>query len=276
MPRYWRFTSTPVTLLRDRGVHVLEAVAGRAAEQEHAVGLRRERRPPGTRRRGGRAGPRPPAPCASRSRTRGRRSTGSGCSCPVYPTRNPAAAARGVAREACVTVLACWSRNPSLDADVEAALDLFAAVAAEGRWLATEAPFDRAEVRARWADLVATGEGTILVAVDEGGAPVGLAAMVGSVRAGAGDARPGRSAPPGRRRRARRACVAWARGSGARRVVLHVFPHNAAAIALYRKHGFEERGVVRAGYPRRSGERWDAIRMVLELGPQAGGSASSR
>ncbi len=163
-----------------------------------------------------------------------------------------------------------------LDADVEAALDLFAAVAAEGRWLATEAPFDRAEVRARWADLVATGEGTILVAVDEGGAPVGLAAMVGTSapelgmlvrvdrrRQGVGDALVA-------------ACVAWAREEGARRVVLHVFPHNAAAVALYRKHGFEERGVVRAGYPRRSGERWDAIRMVLELGPQAGGSASSR
>ena len=49
---------------------------------------------------------------------------------------------------------------------------------------------------------------------------------------------------------------------GAREVVLHVFPHNAAAIALYRKHGFEDRGVVSAAYPRRNGERWDAIRMV--------------
>ncbi|HEX9400969.1 MAG TPA: GNAT family N-acetyltransferase [Anaeromyxobacter sp.] len=157
--------------------------------------------------------------------------------------------------------------RPLADADVEAALDLFAAVAAEGLWLATEAPFDRREVRARWDDLVATGEGALLVA-DDGGAPIGLAAMVGRVepelgmlvradrrRQGVGDALVA-------------GCVAWARARGARRVVLHAFPHNRAALALYRKHGFEERGVVCGGYRRRNGERWDAIRMVRELGPE--------
>jgi ribosomal protein S18 acetylase RimI-like enzyme len=150
------------------------------------------------------------------------------------------------------------------DADVEAALDLFASVAGEGRWLATEAPFDRREVRARWRDLLLLDEGTLLVA-DEDGAPVGLAAMVGGsepelgmlVRAdrrrqGVGDALV-------------RACVAWARERGARRVILHVFPHNIAAIALYEKHGFVDRGTVPRAYARKSGERWDAIRMVLEL-----------
>jgi ribosomal-protein-alanine N-acetyltransferase len=70
------------------------------------------------------------------------------------------------------------------------------------------------------------------------------------------------------------ACVEWARGRGAREVVLHVFPHNPAAVALYRKHGFEERGLVREAYPRRNGERWDAIRMVLPLG--AGGAAGGQ
>ncbi len=156
--------------------------------------------------------------------------------------------------------------RPLAEADIDAALDLFAAVAGEGRWLATESPFDRNEVRARWGDLVATGEGALLVAVEDG-TPVGLAAMVGRVepelgmlvradrrRQGVGDALVA-------------ACLAWARGRAARRVVLHVFPHNPAALALYRKHGFEERGVVRGGYRRRSGERWDAIRMVRELGP---------
>jgi putative acetyltransferase len=55
-------------------------------------------------------------------------------------------------------------------------------------------------------------------------------------------------------------------------VVLHVFPHNAAAIALYEKHGFGMRGTLRRGYRRRSGEEWDAFRMVKELrtGPEAG------
>ena len=161
------------------------------------------------------------------------------------------------------------------EADLEPALDLFEEVAAEGRWLANEPPVDRREVGARWRELVRTGEGTILVAED-GGPPAGLAAMVGLaapelgmlVRAscrgqGVGDALV-------------RACVAWAEGRGAREVVLHVFPHNVAAIALYRKHGFVDRGVLRGAYPRRSGERWDAIRMTLPLaGGQRAGSASS-
>jgi ribosomal-protein-alanine N-acetyltransferase len=150
--------------------------------------------------------------------------------------------------------------------DLEGCLDLFEAVAAEGSWLANEPPIDRAEVRARWRDLLATGEGTLLVA-DDGGPPAGLAAMVGLL-----SPELGMLVRAGRRRQGVgdalvRACIAWAEGRGAREVVLHVFPHNAAAVALYRKHGFEERGVVREAYPRRSGERWDAIRMVKLLAP---------
>jgi GNAT superfamily N-acetyltransferase len=162
------------------------------------------------------------------------------------------------------------------EADLDPALDLFEEVAAEGRWLANEPPVDRREVGARWRDLIRTGEGTILVAED-GGPPAGIAAMVGLaapelgmlVRAsrrgqGVGDALV-------------RACVAWAEGRGAREVVLHVFPHNGAAIGLYRKHGFEDRGVLKAAYPRRSGERWDALKMSLPLAPdRRGASASAR
>jgi ribosomal-protein-alanine N-acetyltransferase len=150
------------------------------------------------------------------------------------------------------------------EADFDEALDVFAAVAGEGLWLATEAPLRRREVRARWKDLVDTGEGAILVAEDAG-AVVGVAAMVGRT-----EPELGMLVRADRRRRGVgdaivAACVAWAEARRARRVVLHVFPHNEAAIALYEKHGFVERGVVRKGYPRRSGEAWDAIRMVREL-----------
>lgn len=160
------------------------------------------------------------------------------------------------------------------DPDLEPCLDLFEAVAAEGRWLANEPPIDRVEVRARWRDLLATGEGTLVVAED-GGPPAGLAAMVGL-----GSPELGMLVRADRRRQGVgellvRACLAWAEGRGAREVVLHVFPHNPAAIALYRKLGFEEAGLVRAAYPRRSGERWDAIRMVRPLRLQAGASGSS-
>lgn len=150
--------------------------------------------------------------------------------------------------------------------DIEACLAVFEEVSAEGRWLATETPVDRREVAARWRALLETGEGTLLLAEEgEGGGPVGMAAMVGRTspelgmlvarahrRKGVGDA-------------LLDACVAWARSAGAREIVLHVFPHNPAAIALYRKHGFEERGVLRRAYPRRSGEKWDAVRMVKVL-----------
>ena len=174
--------------------------------------------------------------------------------------------------------------RPLAAADLEAALDLFEAVAAEGRWLATEAPVDRREVRARWRALATSGEGTLLVAVDQA-APVGVAAMVGRVEPELGMAVRADRRGRGIGHALVLACVAWARARGAARVVLHVFPHNAAAIALYRKHGFELRGVAPGGFRRRSGERWEALRMVRELGPgaraappcgQGGGSASSR
>ena len=160
------------------------------------------------------------------------------------------------------------------EADLEPALDLFEEVVAEGRWLANEPPVDRREVAARWRDLIRTGEGTILIAED-GGPPAGVAAMVGLASPELGMLVRSTRRGQGVGDALVRACVAWAEGRGAREVVLHVFPHNTAAIALYRKHGFQDRGVLRAAYPRRSGERWDAIRMTLPLPAQRGARASS-
>ena len=153
-----------------------------------------------------------------------------------------------------------------VEPDLDGCIALFEAVAAEGRWLASEPPLDLPEVRARWRALLATAEGTLLVAEeDAGGEPLGLAAMVGR-----GSPELGMLVAAAHRRRGVGdalvdACVAWARGVGAREIVLHVFPHNSAAIALYCKHGFEERGVLRRAYARRDGRRWDAVRMVKPL-----------
>jgi RimJ/RimL family protein N-acetyltransferase len=158
--------------------------------------------------------------------------------------------------------------RPIEDGDVEEALDLFAAVSAEGLWLATEAPIDRREIRARWRDLLASGEGTILVADD--GALVGLAAMLGIPEPELGMLVRADRRGRGVGAALVEACIAWAEGRGARRIVLHVFPHNEAALALYRAQGFVERGTVRKAYARKDGEAWDAIRMVKELYPPAG------
>jgi len=59
--------------------------------------------------------------------------------------------------------------------------------------------------------------------------------------------------------------IEWARGAGAHKVALQVWPHNEAAIALYRKFGFEQEGLLRRHYRRRNGELWDAVVMGLAL-----------
>jgi len=64
-----------------------------------------------------------------------------------------------------------------------------------------------------------------------------------------------------------RAAEQWARGSGIEKLELHVFPHNAPAIALYEKLGYEREGRRRAHYHRTDGERVDAILMAKLLTP---------
>ena len=59
--------------------------------------------------------------------------------------------------------------------------------------------------------------------------------------------------------------VDWARAVGVRKLELHVFPHNAPAIALYERLGFAREGYRRAQYRRTSGEYVDAILMALDV-----------
>jgi L-phenylalanine/L-methionine N-acetyltransferase len=60
------------------------------------------------------------------------------------------------------------------------------------------------------------------------------------------------------------AAVAWAREAGVRKLELHVFPWNEAAIALYESFGFEQEGFRRQHY-RRGGEYVDAILMAYRV-----------
>jgi ribosomal protein S18 acetylase RimI-like enzyme len=61
------------------------------------------------------------------------------------------------------------------------------------------------------------------------------------------------------------AAIEWARAAGAHKVALEVWPHNEAGLALYRKFGFEQEGLLRKQYRRRNGQLWDAIAMGLVL-----------
>jgi ribosomal protein S18 acetylase RimI-like enzyme len=151
--------------------------------------------------------------------------------------------------------------------DLDRLVALFAAVAAEGRWIATELPFDRREVRARWAALLSTREGMLFL-TERQGAPTGLAAVVGRHPAELGMVVAKDLRGQGIGAALLQACIQWARDQGAPALILHVFPHNDAAIRLYQRHGFVEQRRLHAYYPRRSGDRWDALVMSLDLRPE--------
>jgi RimJ/RimL family protein N-acetyltransferase len=61
-----------------------------------------------------------------------------------------------------------------------------------------------------------------------------------------------------------RSAVDWARERDVRKLELHVFPWNEAAIALYEAFGFEREGFRKRHY-RRGGEFVDAILMAYEI-----------
>ena len=62
-----------------------------------------------------------------------------------------------------------------------------------------------------------------------------------------------------------RAAEEWARTAGVTKLELHVFPHNAPAIALYESTGYEREGYRRAHYRRPDGRVVDAVLMAKLL-----------
>lgn len=150
--------------------------------------------------------------------------------------------------------------RPALDADRLALAVLFAAVAEERDGIATEPPVDVEARAASW-----TLDGTLVAVAD--------AELIGSLhversRFGFGElgmtvAREWRGRGVGSALLA--AAIEWAREQGLHKLSLSVFPHNAAALALYRKAGFVEEGRRVKHYRRGSGELWDAVDMGLLL-----------
>jgi len=156
--------------------------------------------------------------------------------------------------------------RPAREQDLDAIVELFVEVAAEGRWIGTEPPVDRDRRRRRLAETLDQDHEVVLVA-EAGGRIVG---QLGMDLAGYGVADLGMLVSEGWRGRGvgsalLRAGIEWARGAGAHKVALQVWPHNAAALALYEKFGFQREGLLRGHYRRRNGELWDAIVMGLPL-----------
>jgi putative acetyltransferase len=152
------------------------------------------------------------------------------------------------------------------DQDLDRLVELFAEVAAEGRWIGAELPLDRERRRRRFSEAMHDERAVLLVA-EAGGQLVGQLDME-LARYGVADL--GMLVADGWRGQGLgtallRAGIDWARGAGAHKVALQVWPHNDAAIALYEKHGFQREGLLRRHYRRRNGERWDAIVKGLPL-----------
>jgi ribosomal protein S18 acetylase RimI-like enzyme len=146
--------------------------------------------------------------------------------------------------------------------DARALAELFAAVAEERDGIATEPPVD---VDARARQFGASIDGTI-VAVTAGDLIGSL--HVDSARSGVGElgmavALPWRGRGVGSALLS--AAIERARSKGLHKLSLEVFPHNDAAMALYRKFGFVEEGRRVKHYRRASGELWDSIVMGLSL-----------
>ena len=140
--------------------------------------------------------------------------------------------------------------------------ELYAAVAGERTGIAGEPPVDVDALASRFA----SGPDGSLVAV-AGGRVIGMVSVEAS-RHGFGEI--GMLVERGSRGRGVGGALlagaqAWARDRGLHKLCLEVFPHNDAAIGLYRKCGFTEEGRRIRHYRRASGEYWDSIIMGRAL-----------
>jgi RimJ/RimL family protein N-acetyltransferase len=153
-----------------------------------------------------------------------------------------------------------FSIRPAADEDRLALATLMAAVAEERDGIATEPPVD---VEARAANFHLEGTFVAEAAGEIVGSLHVEASRFGYGELGMTVARPWRGRGVGTA--LMEAAIGWAREQGLHKISLSVFPHNAAAIALYRKFGFVEEGRRVKQYRRASGELWDSLDMGLLL-----------
>jgi ribosomal protein S18 acetylase RimI-like enzyme len=137
---------------------------------------------------------------------------------------------------------------------------VFAAVAEEPDGIGSEPPVDVEARAASWTldgTFVAVAGSEVLGSLhvepsSAGYGEIGMAIVRGWRGRGVGSA-------------LMEAAIDWSRERGLHKLSLSVWPHNAAAIALYRKFGFVEEGRRVKQMRRQSGELWDLVDMGLLL-----------
>ncbi len=146
-------------------------------------------------------------------------------------------------------------------------------MAGEGRWIGGELPVDRNELSAR-VDRALTLDNVMVFVADIADCVVGtigLVERIGIVEFGMmidadhrGMGLGGQLLDAG---------LAWAKGAGAHKVALEAWTHNASALALYERRGFQLEGTLRRHFRRNNGELWDCHLMGLVLDHESPGSA---
>lgn len=161
-----------------------------------------------------------------------------------------------------------WTVRPKGERDVAGAVALQAEVAREGRWIATEWPFD---VEAR----TAAQRDALLHRYTVGWVALDGRTVVGDLTVwdvGREEPELGMIVAAAHRRRGigralLERAIAWAQANAKSALTLRVFPDNDGARALYRACGFVEVALQAAAVPRRDGPPRDALVMRRPLAP---------
>jgi len=160
--------------------------------------------------------------------------------------------------------------RPATEEDLDDLVQQIWVVAAEGRWIGIEVPFDREARRERLRRLSSQDSSALLVADTSSGGGPGVVGYISTEIASYGVADIGMLIVEGWRGMGLGAAmldaaIGWATNAGAHKMALEAWPHNSAALELYRRAGFVEEGRKLRHYRRRNGELWDAVVMGRPL-----------
>jgi putative acetyltransferase len=162
-----------------------------------------------------------------------------------------------------------WRIYPKGARDAHDTVVLLAEVAREGRWIATEWPFDLT-ARAEAMRTALLGRRIVGWCAVDGRTMVGDLTIYGVA---SDEPEFGMIVAASHRKRGiGRALIesaaAWAQANGKGALRLRVFPDNAPALALYRSTGFVEVQLQRAAIPRTDGAPLDVLLMRLPIEPE--------